>query len=139
MTNSLLSPLPQEDKDILWKQYQMHIDLYKHYLELTLKFNVFFYAVTGGILSFYFATKDPGALIRYSLLFPMIMSAGFGGIFFYAAYLIAPVRAELFKIRDALGLATAPDYQILAILLRLSAALLGVVVVALIILFIASK
>jgi len=31
------------------------MDLYKHYLEMTLKFNVFYYAVTGAVLSFYFS------------------------------------------------------------------------------------
>ena len=110
------------DNDSLWKQYHLHIDLYKHYLDLALKFNMFYYAVTGAILSFYFSQADV-SLIRFSLIFPVLMSIGFGFFFIYAANLIKVVREELFAIRDNLGLHTSPEVKVLAVLLRLSAAL----------------
>ena len=43
--------MSEPTKDLLWKQYELHVGLYKHYLELALKFNVFYYAATGAILS----------------------------------------------------------------------------------------
>ena len=46
------------DRELLWRQYQLHVDLYKHYLDMTLKFNTFYYAITGGIVSFYFSRAD---------------------------------------------------------------------------------
>jgi hypothetical protein len=110
------------DIDSLWKQYQLHVDVYKHYLDLTLKFNVFYYAVTGAILSFYFSRSDV-SLIRYSLLFPVLMSIRFGLFSLYAASLIKVPRQEIFAIRDALGLHTAPEVKAFAVLLRLSATL----------------
>ncbi len=61
------------DKDLLWKQYQMSIDLYKQYLDLVIKFNVFYYAITGAFLSYYFSHLSSD-LVRWSLVFPMIMS-----------------------------------------------------------------
>lgn len=122
------------DKDSLWKQYQLHVDLYKNYLELTLKFNVFYYAVTGAILSFYFSKTDV-SLIRYSLLFPIIMSIGFGFFFFYGASLVKIVRRDIFAIRDTLELYSAPEVNILAVLLRLSAILFSFVALCLLGLF----
>lgn len=123
------------DKEFLWRQYQINIDLYKHYLELTLKFNVFYYAVTGAILSFYFSQSDIN-LIRFALLLPIVMSIGFGIFFFYGAKLMAIVRVELFEIRDALEFYSAPDVNVLSFLLRLSALLFFVVAFCLLFLMI---
>ena len=104
MTNKL-------DKDLLWKQYNLYIDLYKHYLELVIKFNVFYYAVTGAIFSFYFSKEDV-SIIRYSLLFPFIMSLGFGGFFIYGGRLLNVVREDVFAIRNCLGLYSAPEMKV---------------------------
>jgi len=75
----------EPDRDLLWKQYELHVGLYKHYLELVLKFNVFYYAATGAILSYFFSKTDV-PLIKYSLLFPIIMSLGFAILFIYGAF-----------------------------------------------------
>jgi len=82
------------DDDKLWKEYNIHIDLYKHYLELVLKFNIFYYAITGAILSFYFS-KVQIATIRYSLIFPILMSLLFASFFFYGAKLLSKLALQL--------------------------------------------
>jgi hypothetical protein len=122
------------DKESLWKQYQLHIDLYKHYLELVVKFNVFYYAVTGAIVSFYFSKTDV-PLIKYSLLFPIVLSLGFGGFFIYAASLMSPIRDEIFSIRDELGLYSAPEVRVLSVVLCISAIMFLVVAISLGLLF----
>ena len=40
------------DKDILWKQFSLYVDLYKFYMDITMKVNLFYYGITGAILSF---------------------------------------------------------------------------------------
>jgi hypothetical protein len=107
-----------EDRDILWRQYELHVGLYKHYLDLAIKLNIFFYAVTGGLFSFYFAHANDGA-IRWSLALPAAMSFAFAWLFFRAALLMGVVRTEVFQIRDDLGLSTAPEFQVLVYLLRI--------------------
>jgi len=42
-------------RNALWKQYEISVDLYKHYLKLAIEINVFYYAITGAIVSYYFA------------------------------------------------------------------------------------
>jgi hypothetical protein len=118
-------------QDLLWKQYELHVGLYKHYLELALKFNVFYYAATGAILSYYFSKTDV-PMIKYSLLFPVIMSLGFAILFIYGALALRITRQDVFDLRDKLGFETAPELNVLSILLFISASLMiGVAVIIL--------
>ena len=110
--------------DLLWKQYELHAELYKHYLELVLKFNVFFYAVTGGILSFYFSNKADVGVPRYlMLIFPIAMSLGSGGFFLYSATLVKVVRKDMSDIASALGLLVFPEVRVLSVILNISGVL----------------
>jgi len=112
--------------DILWKQYSQTVELYKFYMDLTVKFNVFYYAVTGGILTFYFG--NPGIEnIKYALILPIIMSLAFAGFFIYGGYLMRYLRTDVFEIRDALSLKVAPDVGVLAHLLYIFAVVFIVV------------
>lgn len=121
------APMPRlPNVDILWKQYEMQIGLYKGYLELLLKFNVFYYAATGALVSYYFSKSDV-PWMKYSLLFPVVMSAAFACLFIYAAGQTHVVRQELFAIRDLLGLGVAPEYRILTVFLWMSALLMVIV------------
>src|SRR5712692_1748083 len=83
--------------DILWKNYVLWVDLYRDYLSLVLRANLFFYAITGAITSYYLAHQSvPEA--RYGLLLPMLMSLGLAGIFFYGAILVRYMRAHMYAI-----------------------------------------
>ncbi len=109
--------------ETLWRQYSMQVDLYKHYLKITIEFNVFYYAITGAIVSYYFAhSSEPH--IQYSLLLPIIMSFLFSGFFFYGSVLMKYSREEVFEIRDKLGFSTAPELNVLRVLLWIFSALM---------------
>lgn len=110
------------DRELLWRQYQMNIDLYRGYLELVVKINVFYYAITGAILSFFFSHADD-PLIKWSLLLPLVMSVALGIFFVVGARLAQVPREETFKIRDALGLIAAPEIGVLILLLYVFATL----------------
>jgi len=105
------------DGELLWKQYALHVDLYKFYLDLAVKVNVFYYAVTGAILTYYFQHAGDN-ITRFALLLPIVFSLTIGGIFFYGANLILVAREELFAIRDKLGVETAPEIAVLTVFLR---------------------
>ena len=115
-----------EDRDLLWKQYQLNIDLYRSYLELVLKVNLFYYAITGAIVSFYFA-HAADSLIRFALVLPLVMSVAFSGFFIYGAILSRHTRMEIFKIRDALGFHTAPEVRVLIVFLWIFAVIFALV------------
>ena len=108
------------DRELLWSQYKQNVDLYKFYMELLLKLETFYYAITGAIFSYYFSNVGIPE-IKYSLFLPLIMSVAFAGFFIYGAVLISITREETFKLRDALGLQVAPDLGVLSVLLYIFA------------------
>ena len=106
----------QSDRDLLWKQYSLHVDLYKFYIDATIKVNAFHYAITGAILSFYFTRTDI-ALAKWSLVLPLVLSLGLGGLFIYGAGLLEVTREDVFNLRDKLGLEVSPEFKVLGVLL----------------------
>lgn len=43
--------------EIKWNDFKLNVELHKSYLDLALKINLFYYAITGAILSFYFTSR----------------------------------------------------------------------------------
>jgi hypothetical protein len=66
--------------EIFWRQYQLNIDTYRGYLDLVLKMNGFYYAVTGAIVSYYFAHSSE-ELMKLSLVLPIVMSVALAVFF----------------------------------------------------------
>ena len=114
---------PTVSRPDLWKQYEIQVDLYKHYLKLALEVNVFYYAITGAIVSYYFAHRAESS-VQYALLLPIIMSAMFSFLFIWGGQLNRVSREEMFRVRDALSLQTAPEFEVLTWLLRIFAVLM---------------
>ena len=104
------------NNELLWKQYSMWVDLYKFYVDITIKINIFYYAITGAMLSFYFSRIDH-SLIKYSLLLPIAMSLALAGLSITGIKLLEISRSEVFSIRDKLGLGSAPEFRILSYIL----------------------
>ena len=127
-----------DDKELLWRQYSCHIDLYKYYLDMVIKLNAFYYAITGGILTFYFShTTLPN--LRFALVLPIAMSLGFGGLFVHGIKLLEITRTEVFAIRDALRLMSAPEFRVLSLLLGISAAIFFLTAIVLLVLLFAGN
>ncbi len=123
--------VPSLSKDDLWKQYEINADLYKHYLKLAIEMNVFYYAITGAIVSYYFAHRTDAPEIRFALMLPILMSILLAGFFVYGSIMNRYSREEMFRVRDALGLRVAPEFAVLGWLLVLFAALMVLVALSL--------
>lgn len=54
-----------------WNRYALHIDLYKFYFELIIKLNIFYYGITGAILSFYLSKNVNNTQLEYVLFLPV--------------------------------------------------------------------
>jgi len=98
-----------------WKEYELHINLYRYYLDIGLKVTVFFFLVTGAILGFYL--QHPGWMMRLSLVFPFLMCLAFVGISFHGAILWSRITYIIKDIRKELGVKKSPDINLLTILL----------------------
>ncbi|MBI3609535.1 MAG: hypothetical protein HY204_02400 [Nitrospirae bacterium] len=106
--------------ELLWRQFELHVGLYKHYLELTLKMNAAYYAITGAIVSYVLAHREDG-MSRAGLFIPLVLGVGLVGLFIYGAVMLRYTRQEMISIRDELGLKTIPELNVLTVLLWLSA------------------
>ncbi len=104
------------DRELLWRQYHSYLELYKYYLELSLKGNVFFYLITGSILTFYFTNPDK-LLVKYSLILPIVMSLALGFAFLLRAYLTKGLGKDFIDLSSRLGFNTCPTVKILIVLL----------------------
>jgi hypothetical protein len=119
-----------ERKELLWRQYELHVDLYKHYLKLCIEINALYYAITGAIVSYFFAHAGE-ANMRLALVLPLCLTMLLGAFFVYGAHLMRITRAEIYSIRDSLDLESAPDTTVLIAALFGSATMMGIIAVGL--------
>ena len=121
-------------QDLLWKQYELHVSLYKFYLELTLKVNAAFYAISGAVASYVLTHQTVGAA-KAALLIPAVLGVGLAFVAAYGAVMQRYTRNELLAIRDTLKLETIPEIKVLAFLLWVSALGFAAVSVGLLVLW----
>jgi cytochrome bd-type quinol oxidase subunit 1 len=112
-----------EHREVLWRQYQQHIDTYKFYLEIVIKLIGFYFAISGAMLSFYFSNAANESA-KYSLYLPLFMGLGLLTFFVIGAVLSLITRKDVFEIRDELGLRTSPELGVLTLLLIIFSAVL---------------
>jgi hypothetical protein len=122
-----------DEKELLWKKYEHDVLLHRDYLNLVLKINIFYYAVTGAIISFYFVQQDE-PLIKFSLLLPFAMSVALA-VFFYKAAKAADISHSNietiagqigFEVFSAVGTVLAFLLRIFLLLMIVSA--LGILI-----------
>lgn len=105
-----------EHREILWRQYNQHIETYKFYLEIVIKLQGFYFAISGAMLSFYYSNAA-NENAKYSLFLPFFMGIGLLTFFVIGAVLSLVTRSDVFQIRDELGLKVSPELGVLTLLL----------------------
>ena len=107
----------------LWEEYKLHIELYKFHVDVVVRVNVFLFAGTGAIVSYYLASAS-GATgignIEYVLLLPIVLSAGLAVIFTLGARYHNVSRRQTKDLEKRLKLATTFEDLHLVIGLRIS-------------------
>jgi hypothetical protein len=107
--------------ELLWKQYELHVSLFQFYLELTLKVNAAFYAISGAVAT-YTLTHQTNDAARSALLVPAVLGIGLALVAMYGVVIQSQTRDELISIRDQLELETIPEIKVLSWLLCVSVA-----------------
>ncbi len=107
-----------DNTELLWKQYQLHIETYKFYLSITVKLITFYFAIAGAILSFYYANIENPS-VKFALYLPWCMAMGLFIFFAMGAALSTVSRNDVFNIRDKLKLQVSPDLIFLTYLLAI--------------------
>lgn len=105
-----------KQSEVAWRQYQQHIETYKFYLELVVKLVSLYFAITGAMLSFYFANAD-SEHVKLALYLPWLFGLGLAVFFTIGAWLSIVTRRDVFDLAEELKLQTAPEIGVLALLL----------------------
>ncbi|MDT4953152.1 MAG: hypothetical protein QOJ02_1290 [Acidobacteriota bacterium] len=118
-TDNVPSPLADEERAKLQKEYDVHIHSYEFYLEYGLKAVAVFYAVIGGILSIYFSgnRRVDSSVLIILLGLPVFMSVILGLTFLWGAKKWRKMSEHIQKIADKLGIERPPDIVLLTYLL----------------------
>ncbi|HLM01630.1 MAG TPA: hypothetical protein VK400_11295 [Pyrinomonadaceae bacterium] len=82
--NSLIDAV----RELKWKEFTLRVEHYKHYLNIALQVNAFFYVTTGAVLGVYLKyslelSKDYHLV--YFLLLPILIGSVLRGVFIYGA------------------------------------------------------
>ncbi len=124
-----------DEKQLLWNRYEMHIDLYKKYMDIVLKINLFYYGITGALLSFYFTKNGNGSTIEYSLLLPIFFSGALIALFFFAEKALKVSQKDLNSLIKQLGFSYYVRTDALNYIMRGSICFIGLTTISLIFVF----
>lgn len=112
--------LSKEEAESLWKQLEIIVDLYKFFFEWVLKLDIFFYSITGAIVSFYFS-KPVGSPFRHALLLPLLFSILLLFLFASGERGLRKTQEQAQSIVDRLGLILRLDIRYLPNFLAVNA------------------
>jgi len=107
-------------RELLWREYALHCDLYKFHFESTIKLVVLIFAVTGAMLGYYI-NLPPTNDLRKFLLVPacaMNLIVGFGLLM--GARGVPARKREVISIAEKLGFESPPNLTLLQLFLFLS-------------------
>jgi len=124
--------------EFLWRDYELQVGLYRHYLDLVLKFNGFYHVAIGAFLSFYLTRSDLSVL-RYAVWLPAIMSCVFAGVLCYGAAKNTASRERIQKLAEQLGFDVWPEVRVLTAFLYATTALLLLWTIGFVLLFFYSE
>jgi hypothetical protein len=122
----------EKKAELLWKHYAQNIDMLKFWFDSAIKLNTFYYAVTGAILSFYFAHRSPQT--RLLPLLPGLLVGALAAFSAWGGAKTETMRTDLKSAAEALGLLTWPEIHALKYFLWISAAVGGIISVGCILL-----
>ena len=121
--------------ELKWNDFKQNVELHRSYLDIAIKLNMFYYAITGAILSFYF-THNNIPMAKYTLGLPILLSIGLSILFLWSAILANNLRSHIRTSAGELGLNAYPEGIVLVLICAIFGAVLVVVSIALVWLFV---
>ena len=132
-----LSPTDEQDpsqREIQWREYALHADIYKFHVDSTIKINGFVFLVTGGVMSYVLnASQNSPPIAKFALTLPILLSFGLAFVMVTATKTTQERKEEVEKLRKVLGLNSAMNLTLLQLITASFAAVHAVVGIGLIV------
>jgi len=117
------------------ESYKAFVDVFKGYLDTALTANIWFYALTGAVVSYYLKNKEDARYLRFSLILPFVL-----GILIIVLSMAGIDQAHLIEglmiKASGITLEHVPATEVLVNFFKASIGLISVVCIGLILLFI---
>jgi hypothetical protein len=126
------------DGNLYWRQYAVLIDLYKYYLDIAWKASVWYYALTGALLTYFFAELREGAAAPYLpwlLTFLAALSAALSFLYVRAVLELMQLKDWVEHIAVRLQLPGRPHVEFGAFFMLFNAAMLCIISIMAVVLF----
>ncbi|MFT6908022.1 MAG: hypothetical protein ACJAS1_004710 [Oleiphilaceae bacterium] len=100
-----------KDKELLLAQYKELVGLHKYYLEMVLKSSLFINTIIAGLAT-YVLTQHCIPLVKYSLIFPILLSLGYSLVLFIAHPKCIEFKYQINRIVNELDIGIGPHVQL---------------------------
>src|SRR5262245_40001045 len=74
-----------EMPNTMLERYKGELDLYKFYLDISVKGALFAFGITGALVSFILTYRDQVPALKFALVLPLILNGGFCYLFYWSA------------------------------------------------------
>jgi hypothetical protein len=126
-------------RELLWREYALHCDLYKFHFESTIKLVVLIFAVTGAMLGYYINLPPTNDLRKFLLVPACAMNLIVGLGLLMGARGVPARKREVISIAERLGFQSPPDLTLMQFLLFLSCSVTCLTAAALVYLIVFKK
>jgi hypothetical protein len=109
-----------------WNRYALHIDLYKFYFDIIIKLNIFYFGITGAILSYYLANNVNNTQLEYVLFLPVFFGFCITALSIFGDKLLAESKIDINNLVVKMDFDTLVDTSSLNYLMRISAFFIGI-------------
>lgn len=110
-----------DDKELLWKDYANLSGLNKFYIDIIIKLGIFFFGITGALVSYILVNNTKFYLVKYALVIPIFISLGLTGIFISTMSSSRGISKRMQSIRNKLNLGELNDNKVLRNIVLVSA------------------
>lgn len=132
----MLDNQSNKDMQFLWERYKYEVELHRSYLDLVIKINTFYYAITGAVVSFYFLHIHSEPLVKYSLILPFFMTLALAIFYWRCANAAEVSQGNIDKLAQNLQFDVGSVIaKILANLLRIFSVMFVITALGLLFLF----
>ena len=133
VTSPERAPAPSPD-ELLWRQYSLHYDIYKFHLDACVKYTALIFAITGGLLGYYFKELRGQPSAKWVLFPGVVMNLCMGVGYFVGACMVGPRKREINVIAKRFGFSSPPNMSLLQVVLGLMCLVNVLTVVGLVVL-----
>ena len=110
------------------KQYEILVDLYKHYNDVLLKGVAFVYTIVSGLTAFYIAHSEQ-AYAHALLVLACLASVLSSFLFIMSRALLTNLQHELREVAERLGLTSYPSVKVLSFFLLVNSIIMALLVI----------